>query len=107
MTLHRAGGVNVPTTAFVYKMRDEMVQRDLQSGIPHSDDDYVRKCAKSDYLHYELQGIEPPTQIRVNVQQAGPGLRSLRTVEFDSSLFDTATQVPEVPEIEEEKAAPT
>ena len=82
-----------------------MVQRDLISGIRHSDDDYVRKCAKSDYLHYELQGLEPPAQISVNIVQAGPLLRSLRTVEFDSSLFVTAAQAPEVPEIEEEPAA--
>ena len=54
MTLHRAGGEDVPATAFVYKMRDETVQKDLESGLTHSDDDYVSKCAKSDYLHYEL-----------------------------------------------------
>ena len=53
VTLHRADG-DVPATAFVYKMRDEMVQRDLESGITHSDDVYVQKCAKSDYFHYEL-----------------------------------------------------
>ena len=103
VTLHRADG-DVPTTAFVYRMRDEMVQRDLESGITHSDDVYVQKCAKSDYFHYELQGLEPPAQISVNVRQAGPSLKSLRTVQFASSLFAPA---PVVSQIEDESAAST
>ena len=61
-------------------MRDEMLQEDLDSGEKHSNDVYVKKCAVSDLMHFEIQGKQVPETYSCDVLQAG-SLELLRTLE--------------------------
>ena len=95
VTLHHRDGRNVQAMAYAYKMRDERVQDDLDSGLTHEDDSYVKKCANSDLLHYQLQGIEPPACLNVEIFQADLSTtksRKLREVAFDLSSLLAANQ---------------
>ena len=86
-------------------MKQERVDDDQANGRYHDDAIYVRKCANSDLMHYELQGIQHPSVISVEVTNAGD-LRKLRTIpsrvedlkvgKYDASQIFSA-------EIEEEK----
>ena len=65
--------------AWVYKMTDERVEEEIKNGGEHDDDDYVEACALSDFLHYELQGLDMPEAFEVKVNQLGTK-RELRKV---------------------------
>ena len=55
------------------------VQEEMLASVNHSNTKYVRHCAQSDLLHFELQGVEPPQQLSVDVIKLGT-LELLRTV---------------------------
>ena len=48
-------------------MRAEFIERDKLRKTTHSGEEYVRKCAYSDLMHYELQGLSPPDILKVTV----------------------------------------
>ena len=41
------------------------MQEEIENGGEHDDDGYVEACALSDFLHYELQGLEMPEAFEV------------------------------------------
>ena len=72
VTIHFADGQpDAQSTAYVYQMRDEHVQKDLDSGYKHNNDHYVGQCAASDLAHFELRGLPDPDTISVPVYRAG------------------------------------
>ena len=53
-------------------MRQIRVQEDIDAGRTYKGGDvYVRKCANSDLMHYDLQGLESPEILTVDVLSAG------------------------------------
>lgn len=64
-------------------MTETTVSAMIESGIEHDDDNYVKACALSDFLHYELRGLEMPVELSVKVTQIGTK-RELRTISVET-----------------------
>ena len=79
VVLHRPGQADENATANVYIMNKDHWEFDRTD---HNDIVYVRKCAASDLAHYDLQGIEAPTTISVEVTKIGT-FEKIRTVDID------------------------
>ena len=91
VNVHEAGKPSRKENAFVYKMTESVMRDQKKQNIAHSNNSYVRACALTDYLHYELQGLAIPTEITVSVVQLGTK-RLLRKITIETSnLRDSLT----------------
>ena len=54
--IHRDGYADSESTANVYRMTQNRVDEEIKQNYSHQDNAYVRQCAQSDLMHYELRG---------------------------------------------------
>ena len=81
--LHRKGQKDEKATANVYQMKEENYLTDTYE---HENDFYVRKCAASDLAHYDLQGLQAPEVITVEVWKVGPMYKLRKVTSYSEKI---------------------